>query len=439
MSRAAGVALAALLSLAPPAFAQNSPAPPPAVAGAIPRVIGERASDILTILRGQGDVKSVFHTSFLAEIPEEKLRGIASQLREQYGAPLKLYKINASNDRQATFDVEFERGIAHLSVVLSGADEGSKVTGFWITQVDQKGDSLAAIGTDLAALGGETALGLYRLKGDEIDPIIETGSRQPLATGSSFKLAVLATLDDDIRKGRRKWSDVVALSHKSLPSGQTQNWPGRAPVTLHSLATLMMSISDNSATDTLLHTLGRERVSAFAAAHDMLDQKGMPVLSTLEAFVLKEPGHTAMRDRWAKASIPERLALLKSEAPRWTVADAKAVMLTGAPQSIDSVEWFATPHQMANALAWFAQKASPEARAILAVNPGLPDAARRGWSYVGYKGGSEAGVIAANYLLIDKDGRRYILSAAWNDRAKAVDNDRFFALINRAINLAAPK
>lgn len=439
MRRGAGVTFAALLSLSAPAVAQQSPPASRAVAGAIPPAIGTRTSEILTILRGQGDVAATFHPTFLAEVPEEKLRGIATQLREQYGAPLKVRKINASNDRQATFDVEFERGIGHLTLVLAGPDGGNKVTGFWISQVDRKGDSLTAIQTDFAALGGESALGIYRLKGAEIRPVIETGARIALATGSSFKLAILAALDDDIRNGRRTWRDVVPLTHKSLPSGQTQNWPDRAPMTLHSLATLMISISDNSATDTLLHTVGRERVSRFAMQHDMLDKKGMPILSTLEAFVLKEPGHQNVRERWAKGDINARTALLQADAARWTVADAKAVMMSGAPQSIDTVEWFATPRQMANMLGWFAQKANPEARAILAVNPGLPDAARRGWSYIGFKGGSETGVIAANYLLTDKDGRSYIVTAAWNDRSKAVDNDRFFALINRAINLAAPK
>lgn len=434
------VALATLLSLAAPAFAQSpSPPPPAAVAGAIPPAIGARASDILAIMRGQGDVAATFHPTFLAEISEEKLRAIAKQLSDQYGAPLRVMKINAADDRQATFELDYERGVAQVSLVLAGPEDGHKVTGFWITQVAPKGDSLAAIQSGFAALDGDSAFGIYSLKGTELRPLLEGGTRAPLATGSSFKLVLLAALDADIRAGRRKWSDVVPLSHKSLPSGQTQNWPDRAPMTLQSLATLMISISDNSATDTLLHLLGRERVSDFALKQDMLDSKGMPVLTTLEAFVLKEPGHKAMRERWAKARAPERLALLRSEARGWTVADAKAVMLTGTPQSIDTVEWFATPRQMANALVWFADKASPEARAILAVNPGLPDPARRGWSYIGYKGGSETGVIAANYLLINKDGRRYIVSAAWNDRSKAVDNDRFFALVNRMITLAAPK
>ena len=50
----------------------------------------------------------------------------------------------------------------------------------------------------------------------------------------------------------------------SLPSGITQSWPAGSPVTLQTLATLMISISDNTATDTLV-TLERRKLDAFVA------------------------------------------------------------------------------------------------------------------------------------------------------------------------------
>ena len=40
-----------------------------------------------------------------------------------------------------------------------------------------------------------------------------------------------------------------------------QDWPKGAPVTLHTLATLMISISDNTATDQLIAIVGRDAIA----------------------------------------------------------------------------------------------------------------------------------------------------------------------------------
>src|SRR5215472_9459217 len=103
-----------------------------------------------------------------------------------------------------------------------------------------------------------------------------------LAVGSTFKLAALATLRSDVDKKKRSWKDVVELrpEAKSLPSGVLQDWPDHAPLTLYTLAALMISQSDNTATDALIGLLGREKVEAFAS-------RNKPYLTTREMFVLK--------------------------------------------------------------------------------------------------------------------------------------------------------
>lgn len=436
MRKVAAALLCATLA-ASPAVSQNASSSTSKPA-ASPQIT-KRTAEVLAILQGAGSVTETFHPTFLAEVPPEKLATITAGLRTQYGAPLKITRLTPRAVNQAEFDVYYERGTAHMSVVLGGAEAAHKVTGFWITQVARSNDNFDSVTHDLDALPGRTALAIYRIDGEKLSPLVATGETQRLAVGSSFKLAILAALDADIRAGKRKWSDVVPLTHKSLPSGQLQNWPDRAPLTLYSLAALMISISDNSATDTLLHLIGRERVSAFATQRDMLDRMGLPMLSTLEAFVFKEPEHAALRQQWKAGSAAQRSALLDQHSRRWTTADTKGAMMAGTPQSIDTIEWFASPRQMANTLLWFARDGSPEARAILGINAGLPGAMRQGWRYVGFKGGSETGVIAANYLLTDEEGRNYIVSAAWNDSNKAVSTEQFFAIVNRAINTAAPK
>src|SRR3546814_3183673 len=55
-----------------------------------------------------------------------------------------------------------------------------------------------------------------------------------------------------------------------------------------------------------------------------------------------------------------------------------------------------------------------EARRILGLNPGIPADAASHWAYVGYKGGSEPGVLDMTLLLHAKSGGWYALSGTWN-------------------------
>src|SRR5690606_39753601 len=51
---------------------------------------------------------------------------------------------------------------------------------------------------------------------------------------------------------------ILEAGDVSLPTGILQEWPVGTPMTIQSLATLMISISDNTATDVLLRVAGRD-------------------------------------------------------------------------------------------------------------------------------------------------------------------------------------
>src|SRR6185436_20311127 len=111
---------------------------------------------------------------------------------------------------------------------------------------------------------------------------------QPLAIGSAFKLFILAELNRQIGAGQRHWSDVVALDRRSIPSGTLQTWPPGSPVTLHTLAALMISVSDNSAADMLLHLLGRENVERMMGTLGVSSAaRNRPLISTVEMGAIK--------------------------------------------------------------------------------------------------------------------------------------------------------
>src|SRR3546814_19943485 len=93
-------------------------------------------------------------------------------------------------------------------------------------------------------------------------PLASAHADRQFATGSTFKLYILGELAAQIAAGKRRWSDVVPLSHLSFSSAGTANWPTGTPVTLQTLATWMISVSDNGPTDPLTHLLGREALHA---------------------------------------------------------------------------------------------------------------------------------------------------------------------------------
>jgi len=75
-----------------------------------------------------------------------------------------------------------------------------------------------------------------------------------------------------------------------------------------------------------------------------------------------------------------------------------------------------------------------EARGILSINPGIGRSTGNAqWTYIGYKGGSEPGVIAMAFLLQGKDGW-YAISGGWNNPSAAVEDTRFTSLMASAVS-----
>jgi hypothetical protein len=108
---------------------------------------------------------------------------------------------------------------------------------------------------------------------------------------------------------------------------------------------------------------------------------------------------------------------------------------------IDTIEWFASARDMNRAMDSLRRATESGTKAsglreVLAVNPGIP-ALKDVFEWVGFKGGSETGVIDLTFLLKTRDGRWFALSAAWNDAEASVDEARFVAILGRAGTLLA--
>lgn len=92
------------------------------------------------------------------------------------------------------------------------------------------------------------------------------------AQASSIKIAVLAELYRQAQQGKLKLTDLYTVQASDLvPDSNIMGGltPGVTRVTLRDLATIMVAVSDNSATNVLIDRIGMENVNA------MLDSLGL--------------------------------------------------------------------------------------------------------------------------------------------------------------------
>jgi hypothetical protein len=425
-----GRILPLLLALAPlSAAAAQTPAP--AEEPSLRDQLAAMAARLPALLAEGADLAPAFTPEFFADVPLPQVAQVFAGLRSQHGAPQSVGPLMpGSSAGNGVVVVSYDRADVTMALAV---DASGRIAGLRITGVAARDDSLARISAELASLPGTVGWGVYRLGEDgRADQIAGTGDGEHLAIGSIFKLAVLGALDAEIAAGRMRWSDVITLDQPSVPSGMTQDWPVGTPITLQAAAQLMISISDNTATDLLIRHIGRERIEAFARAHGGLSgPDAFPLLTTIEASVLKNPALGPARAEWLAGNAAQRRAVLARHAALFVPANVDYGAYA-RPADIMEIEWFASADSIARLLGWYAREASDTARAIIAVNPGIPSGNARQWAYVGYKGGSEPGVIAMSLLLRARDGADYAVVMTWNNEAASVDDSRLAGLAARA-------
>lgn len=415
----------AALAAAPAALAQ------PAQLGL--EVLGARANDAAAVMQGKAPADGVFTAEFLTAVPPDKLKALADQLAAQNGALLRVEAVEQAGPGAAKFALVYERARASAVLRLDGAAP-YRIAGLRITEVTPTGDTPEKIRSDFAALHGRASFALVKLMPEGPASIVADRADEQFAIGSAFKLWVLDALAQDVATGKRRWSDVVTLGLRSLPSGELQDWPEGAAVTLETLATLMISQSDNTATDTLIRVLGREAVAARvrASGHSAPDRM-LPFLTTLEAFTLKA-GKGGAAEAYGKTDEAGQAAQLARMAPTLSPRGIDpAAFAGGKPQAIDSVEWFASPRDLVGVLNGLRQRTDPKVMAILGVSPAMGPSVRARFARVGFKGGSESGVLNLSYVVEAKDGAWYALTVSWNDPAASVDTATLSALAARLL------
>ncbi|MDN3645442.1 serine hydrolase [Pontixanthobacter aestiaquae] len=390
-----------------------------------------RADDTAALIQGTKEPENIFAPIMLAAVPPAQFKAISEQLIAQHGALQGVESVTPLDATSGTAVLRFAKALVTVTLSLEQA-EPNLINGLRITNVETLNDSMEKIKADLDALPGEVGV-LFSKLDESSFPALARNAGTQYAIGSTFKLYILSALARSIEAGERKWSDVVELDRQSFPSGRMQNWPKGAPVTLQTLATMMITISDNTATDMLLYEVGRDAVEAelIASGHSDPDRT-LPFLSTLQMFALKgSPGNLAKYV--AADETTQRMILADFEDDVGGDPDKVTPPRFTSPTAIDTVEWFASGQDLQKLLRRIVDLSDPTARNIMGISPALPGPVTEKWAYVGYKGGSEPGVLNLTWLLQDKVGGWHVLSLSWNNTEANVDNAALDGLAQRIL------
>lgn len=425
-----------LISLAA-AFTLMLGRPGPALAEDGSAALAERVEDVKRLFRQDpSDIESVLSPSFLKKVPPEKIVPVLKEYHAKGGEVVSVLKVKSLGTHAAEYRFFTKTTVFPLKLWL-GETPPHLAEGLWIgvqsPRLAKPSDAVEA----LKALPGKVSFAAWKLGPKGPETLASLNADERLAVGSAFKLFILGVLSKDVAEGKRAWEDVASLKKewRSWPSGVLQDWPEGAPLTLHTLASQMISISDNTATDHLLYLLGRERVEAQQETMGHAEpSRNRPFLSTREMFLLKA---TAQRkDRTA------RYAALDEKGRRAFVEELAGLPRPDSletqrePLAIDKVEWFASASDLCRAMDWLRRSSESGpgalARGVLSINKGLTWSDAR-WRFVGFKGGSEPGVLNMTWLAQREDGEWFALSGGWNDAAAALDDEKLIEILQAVI------
>jgi len=385
--------------------------------------VGEAAAWILAVLDDDAapaadDLAARFAPSFLEQVPADQLVPVLAQL--QADAP---YTVVGVTPADATTAAEVtivgtsgqflamqvaldDDGLVEGLLFGPGTDPTREPATTWSGLEDRVGEVDARSAVLVAQVGADGTCTPVEGAPSGSDP------DAALPLGSIVKLYVLGAVVAAVEDGSLAWDDELELTDdvRSLPSGRLQDEPVGTTLTVREAAELMISISDNTATDLLVDTVGREAVEDAQAAMGHHDPAlNTPLLTTRDLFRVGW-GDPALRGAWADGDAAERRALLDDLPGGVLDVDPGAVT---DPVWQDDLDWFATSADLCAAHAWLHDAAGTDAgepvREILSANPGIEVDTER-WPYLAFKGGSAPGVLAGSWLAEDADGTAWVVT-----------------------------
>lgn len=315
-------------------------------------------------------------------------------------------------------------------VVRLGTDETGRITSLLLTVHHPAPQSWEAVDAWLSGFGSRVSFAAAEIDSNGICRVVHgINAETPRPIGSAFKLYVLGALGRAVAQGRAQWDERLAIrnSYKSLLSGVMQHRPDGETLSLAEFADYMMGISDNTATDHLIHRLGREAVEReFTLLGHRQPAANIPLLTTRAMFQFKCGADCGAVHRYAASPPAKRRAMLEQleSLPLPRVQQAWQ-----EPRHIDDIEWFASAADLCRAYAGLWRLYQPPIDHALTCNDeGLALDATM-FPTVWSKPGSEPGVMSLNYLVRTATGRTLVASLTVSDPTGG---------LTRSVDLALP-
>lgn len=382
----------------------------------------------------------MFDPAFLAAVPTARMRTLFDGLT--FGNVVSVDLRRGAGPHDGKFYIKFDGGMLVPLTLGVASAEPFRIHTLWLGVPEREVKNIQEVAERFDNFPGVTSFVAAKFPSDpsaKMEILASHEDEKSLAIGSAFKLYILGALVEEIAAGKRKWTDVTNIKKefKSFPSGTMHEWPDGAPVTLHTLATLMISQSDNTATDHLLFLLGRERVEAMLApmGNEHVD-RNKPFLSTLEMFKIKGRAQKELRKKYLAAELEQKREILQKEVAALQKSDIDLSAAVSKPTAIDKIEWFASASDLARAMRWLLDHTkdgeAARGRGVLSVNLGL-DFSREQFAFAGFKGGSETGVLNLTFVFETKSGERYAVAGTCNNSATAVESAPLVRLLEFAV------
>lgn len=385
----------------------------------------------------EGDVNERFHESYVMRNSARNTAAIIADFSENH-APVAVFNVEWRQPERLLVHAKTARG--NVRIRLSVEESSGRITGLRIVPYL----SLEEITSDVSSLAPQAQMLIAEIHGQECQALFQVNSDESFPVGSTFKLYVLLSLVDHILAGRATWESEISIRDewKSLPFGTMQDEPAGTRHSLYSFAEGMISISDNTATDHIIYTLGRQTVeAAWVLARHHQPSLNVPLLSTREFFLFHlalSPSETGQYLEWDEVRRREYLDR--------TLAGRRATRAPDVNKAVSyhpaSIQWFASAVDLCNVMATLSDRARSHVAAapvlaILAKQPGvsLPPEI---WPYVGHKAGWWRGSRNVSWLLRRDDGRLFFVTLGLADPSGAeIDKARMFAVAHAIIELLA--
>jgi hypothetical protein len=273
------------------------------------------------------------------------------------------------------------------------------------------------------------------IRGGRCSEVATVRADEPAPVGTLIQLYVLAALGEAVPQDH-DWQDPMVIRErlKSVSPGVLQERPDGETITVLDAVELMISLSDNTATDHLIDTLGREVVEmSMMRLGNSSPELNTPLLNTRELTALKVGVASGLRVQWLSGDEATRRSIL-DQISEITPADLPVESWV-APVDPDLLNWFATPSDLCHVTVELIELAGsvPELAPILGSEDDSGESRTRSWTHYG----TEPGLLAF-WFVDEADDRTVVTAGSIVNPDRLIDEDEAHRLLDTIRETVAP-